>query len=188
MTPAASRIQDKVMRSPTGRTDSWRANIQPRTTMPINRLLEVVTLRDSARRRARETSRGWRSGWMSGWSSGRCGPDLGDGLGPVAHVEFAEDRVDVCLDRRHLDHQPGGDLGVAQALPDQVEHLGLPAGELRESLHRPGIAHIGTAEYVDQQPADLRAVQGCPVRHRSYGVEHLPAVGVLGEKSLGPGA
>src|SRR6185312_6610934 len=42
-------------------------------------------------------------------------------LGPVTQAELGEDPADVRLGGRRAHHQPGGDLGVGQALRDQHE-------------------------------------------------------------------
>ena len=52
------------------------------------------------------------------------------GLGPVGHPDPGERRRQVGLHGPLADAQPAGDLLVGQPVPDQAEHLGLPAGEL----------------------------------------------------------
>ena len=47
-------------------------------------------------------------------------------LGPVVHVQGAEDRVDMQLDGRGLDAERTCDLLVGEAGADEVEHLALP--------------------------------------------------------------
>jgi len=56
-----------------------------------------------------------------------------DGGGPVAQVEFGEDVVHVCLDRALAEDEPGCDLGVGQALPDEGEDVSLAWRECVEA-------------------------------------------------------
>ena len=63
----------------------------------------------------------------------------------VGHAKLAQQRRDVALDRADRDEQPARDLGVAQVLAHQRQHLGLDARRRRRrsaartgSWHRPG--------------------------------------------------
>ena len=51
------------------------------------------------------------------------------GLGPAAQAELGEDVADVVLDGLAADVEALGDLGVGQAVAEQVEHLGLALGQ-----------------------------------------------------------
>jgi hypothetical protein len=44
-------------------------------------------------------------------------------LAARANAELSEDRCDVVVDRPLGEHEPLGDLGVAQAFGDESEHL-----------------------------------------------------------------
>src|SRR4029079_6142104 len=79
----------------------------------------------------------------------RALPILGDepeahgfdrGLAAVPRVELAQDRADVVADRPFGENQPRGDLGVAHAFGEQLEHLELPRRQARRILAggRPG--------------------------------------------------
>ena len=48
-----------------------------------------------------------------------------DQLAVGADIQLAPQRGDVALHRAHRDEQPGRDLGVAEVLAEQGEHLGL---------------------------------------------------------------
>src|SRR5687767_13843204 len=55
----------------------------------------------------------------------------------AAHAELGQDRGDVVADRLLGDEEPRGDLGVRQALRDELEHFCLAACEPRRML--PGV-------------------------------------------------
>lgn len=59
------------------------------------------------------------------------GQGIGDGLGSVAQVEFAQDVADVMLDCFRADKQPLLNFPVGQALGDQCQHFLFPAGQQR---------------------------------------------------------
>src|SRR5438270_12833924 len=68
----------------------------------------------------------------------------GNGLGAALGAEFAEDAADVELDRRATDYQALGDLGVAQALDHQRQHLALAGAEVMP-------ARLGLSDSLDQR-------------------------------------
>ncbi len=74
------------------------------------------------------------------WLAGLAGPhDAGfvgqhDHLDPVAQSEFGQDAGDVAFHRGITEVEPPGDLGVGQALGDQLHHLKLAAGQLAKIL------------------------------------------------------
>src|SRR5215475_15922895 len=51
------------------------------------------------------------------------------GLDAVAEVELSQDPFQVGLDRRLLDEQVGGDLGIGQAARDEFQHVALARSE-----------------------------------------------------------
>ena len=65
-------------------------------------------------------------------------PGADDHLGPVRGLQLREDAGHVVPDRLRRQVERTGDLGVVPACRDQVEHLGLPLGELGEWPLRPG--------------------------------------------------
>ena len=74
----------------------------------------------------REVRRGDRGALRLTGSGGDAEPDrLGGGLAAGLHVELAEDRGYVVVNRLLREEQPLGDLGVAEALAQQCEHLEL---------------------------------------------------------------
>ena len=63
---------------------------------------------------------------------GRGDPEAAGGRGGLAarpDAQLGQQRRDVVLDGLGRQRQPGGDLGVAEPLGEQAEHLDLPAGE-----------------------------------------------------------
>src|SRR5262249_5966615 len=57
----------------------------------------------------------------------------GRGLRPIGYTQFAEDVVDVTLDRGFADRKHVGDLFVALAVDDLPEHLQLATGQFRRT-------------------------------------------------------
>src|SRR5215207_3584941 len=72
-----------------------------------------------ARQQRPPTARGLRSGAVR--EPGLVGEH--DGLDAVAQAELGQQPRDVRLDRRFLDGEQLGDLGVGEALRDEFEHL-----------------------------------------------------------------
>src|SRR5215510_9425124 len=78
--------------------------------------------------------------WMSGagpYQPGLVGED--HGLDAVAEVELSQDPFQVGLDRRLLDEQVGGDLGIGQAARDEFQHVALAWGEQPQAAAGRGI-------------------------------------------------
>src|SRR5829696_10428330 len=67
---------------------------------------------------------------------GALTPGVDGGLSAVGEVELREDVRDVALNRLLADEEVPGDLGVAEAVGDQAQHLQLPVGELAEHVGR----------------------------------------------------
>jgi hypothetical protein len=90
-------------------------------------------------------------------------PGSEDGLGPVGNLELVKDGGDVVADRFGADEETVGDLGVLEALGDEVEDLTFPVAEFRERLRRGGRADLG--EEVHEPDGYLRAENGLAVAH-----------------------
>ena len=60
-------------------------------------------------------------------------PSANDGLGAVGYLELGEDVRNVVANRLRVEVETGRDLGVAQALGDEVEDLALPRGQPGEA-------------------------------------------------------
>src|SRR5690606_32462422 len=99
---------------------------------------------------------------LSPASLGAVLADPDDGLGPVAHFQFAENRRDMMSDRLGRNVEAFGDLPVGESLAEQAEHLGLTSGQA-------GGVGGGGLPRSDRNPRDPHAPQllADTGRHRS---------------------
>ena len=91
--------------------------------------------------------------WSGGDESGFVGGD--DGLGAVAEPELVEDVADVGLDGFLGDDEAVGDLGVGQALGDELEDFGFAWGEVFERGLGLGGCGWAPGEIADQSSGDV---------------------------------
>src|SRR5204862_493165 len=61
---------------------------------------------------------------------------FGSGLGATANVQLPQDRRNVVPDRPLREEEPLGDLAIAEASRDELEHLELPRGQAGRVLPR----------------------------------------------------
>ena len=118
------------------------------------------------------------------------GQHQGDGVGPVAGTQLAQDGLDVGLDGVLADEQVAADLPVRLALEQLVQHVGLAPGE--RHLRREG---LGGRHVRRLDPADLRVDDGPagtsgqdrPAEQGRRGVDHEVAADTGGERLVHDG-
>jgi hypothetical protein len=96
-------------------------------------------------------------------------------LHPVAQIEFGEDAGDVALDGGLAEAEPGGDLGVGQALGDQPDDVEFAFAEVPGR----GAGWGAVAEVLDQPPGDGGSEECFAGGCRADGAGQLLAGGVL---------
>ena len=91
---------------------------------------------------------------------------VGDSSGSTRQSEFGQDPTDVVLDGFRADEQPLADLGIVETATDQLEHLGLPPGELSPrphptpGRHTQGAQHTGRSIGVSVRPQTVEHIEG----------------------------
>jgi len=98
---------------------------------------------------------------------------MGSGLATVGHAELGQHGGDVVVHRTWRDHQTRGDVGVAEALAHQVEHLLLTSGQPVRVLPRRGPGADGDAAGAEVTEP-LAGHRGCG--GRAEGVEPLERI------------
>src|SRR5918995_1823237 len=110
-------------------------------------------------------------------------PGVDSGLGPVGEVQLGEYVADVILGRLLADEQAARDLGVAQPLRDQLEHLELPVGEVVEYVW---LAAPGSVQLPHHPRGHLRMEDSLATGRLADGVGQLLRAHLL--ENIGEGA
>src|SRR5260370_1948481 len=128
-----------------------------------------------------------------GWRSTVTGPYdavfvgvYGD-LHPVAQIELGEDAGDVALDGGLAEVEPGGDLGIRQALGYQPDDAEFPFTQAPSSGGHRAARCLAPAEVLDQPPGDGGRQEGLASGCRADGAGELLAGGVLEQEAAPAG-
>jgi hypothetical protein len=104
---------------------------------------------------------------------------VADQLDPVVQLQLPERVLDVVLHGPVRKHQPISDLSVGQPGGHQPQHLGLPVGQPRPVVVRPGRAGRHPTELTEHQAGQTRGEDRVAVRRPTDGVDQLGPGGRL---------